>query len=239
MMEHGTIEASDLVERYLLGRLSPDERADFETHFIECPECLERLELGRRLRQGLREVAAEDRARWTLTLFGAWLLSRRRAFAGVLAVLVAAAVVLPWVVLEPRVSRLSEQRARLATELELALAPQVDEPVYTLSPERASPGEEPSTRITFGQRPEWVTLSLELPPFLEAELYRVRLDGRSDGPAWSSAPVRRDGVEPLALRLHSSWLADGTHVVAIDALPAGGEPRTVARFAFRVRRTES
>lgn len=59
-MDHGLIEQSGLVERYLLGQLLPEEREEFEDHYLDCPECLERLELTRRMRSGLAQVALEE-----------------------------------------------------------------------------------------------------------------------------------------------------------------------------------
>ena len=53
-MEHWYIEDNNLVDLYLLGRLSAEERMRFEQHFIDCPECLDWLERTSELRAGLR-----------------------------------------------------------------------------------------------------------------------------------------------------------------------------------------
>jgi Putative zinc-finger len=58
-MDHKHIEQFDLVSRYVMGRLAPEESARFEEHFIDCPECIDRLTLTRELRDGLRLMAVE------------------------------------------------------------------------------------------------------------------------------------------------------------------------------------
>lgn len=120
-MEHAHAEAHDLADAYLAGRLSEEERAVFEAHYFDCAACLERLEATEGLREGMRQVAAEDlagaaadRARLGLlaalaalsrgrrlalaaaflllaALPGLWLLGQKRALEGQLAAAVAGA----------------------------------------------------------------------------------------------------------------------------------------------------
>ena len=62
-MEHREIEADDITDRYLLGQLPAEERARFEQHFVDCSECLDRLEATADFRDGLKTVAAEEATR--------------------------------------------------------------------------------------------------------------------------------------------------------------------------------
>jgi hypothetical protein len=62
-MEHGYIEEHNLADHYLLGHLSAEQEAQFEAHLINCPECLDRLELTERFRRGLKLVMPQDAAR--------------------------------------------------------------------------------------------------------------------------------------------------------------------------------
>jgi hypothetical protein len=62
-MEHQYIEEQNIPDRYLMGKLPDEERARFEEHFIDCRECLARLETTEGFRGALRAVAAEDAAR--------------------------------------------------------------------------------------------------------------------------------------------------------------------------------
>jgi anti-sigma factor RsiW len=62
-MEHSYIEDHHIADRYLSGKLSIEERVRFEEHFVDCPECLDRLQTIDNFSAGLRTVAAEEAAR--------------------------------------------------------------------------------------------------------------------------------------------------------------------------------
>jgi len=62
-MEHEHIENNHIADRYLQGKLTPEEADRFEEHYLSCPECLGRLEVAERLQRGLKRAAAEDAAR--------------------------------------------------------------------------------------------------------------------------------------------------------------------------------
>lgn len=59
-MNHQTIEDEHVVQRYLLGKLPEEEKERFEEHYLDCPQCLDRLEEAEALHRGLRAVAAQD-----------------------------------------------------------------------------------------------------------------------------------------------------------------------------------
>ena len=246
-MDHVRIEDDNLIERYLLGQLAAAEVARFEDHYLDCPECLEKLEFSRRLRDGLKEVAAEDGAQLARTAVLAWLLRRGRAFQAGMVVALLTLAVLPLAFLAPQMARLSGESERLAGELARALSPQARTPVYSLSPERSGLREEPSTRITLRSAPEWVVLALQLPPFQSpfqsptstgAKGFRVRLFGAEAEPLWQSGPLEADASGRVTLSVHSTWLEAADYHLELDALAEEGETGPVARFAFRVRRGE-
>jgi hypothetical protein len=62
-MDHREIEEHNIPDRYLQGKLAADERTRFEEHFMECAECLERLEMTEDFRTQLRIVASEEAVR--------------------------------------------------------------------------------------------------------------------------------------------------------------------------------
>ena len=62
-MNHLQIEESNMVDRYLLGRLPAEEQSQFEEHFVDCQECLDRLETSASFRRGVKTVFAEDALR--------------------------------------------------------------------------------------------------------------------------------------------------------------------------------
>jgi Putative zinc-finger len=59
-MEHSYIEEHNIAERYLSGKLSPEERMRFEEHFLDCRQCLDRLEPTEDLRTSLKAIAVEE-----------------------------------------------------------------------------------------------------------------------------------------------------------------------------------
>jgi hypothetical protein len=61
-MDHQYIEGHNIPDRYLQKKLSPAERTRFEEHFVDCAECLDRLEMTEDLRGALRTVAADEAA---------------------------------------------------------------------------------------------------------------------------------------------------------------------------------
>jgi len=80
-VDHRYIEEADIADRYLLGRLPPEEQARFEEHFIDCQECLDRLEATRNFRGALKTAVAEDAARSSVYAQAgllAWLVRRSR-----------------------------------------------------------------------------------------------------------------------------------------------------------------
>jgi hypothetical protein len=62
-MEHSYIEEHNIADRYLSGKLSPEEQMRFEEHFVDCTQCLDRLEPTDDLRAGLKTIAAEEALR--------------------------------------------------------------------------------------------------------------------------------------------------------------------------------
>jgi|SRR6185436_1341537 len=56
-MDHPTIDADSTAERYVTGRLTPEEAVRFEEHYLDCPSCCARVEAAERLQRGLRRLA--------------------------------------------------------------------------------------------------------------------------------------------------------------------------------------
>jgi hypothetical protein len=243
-VDHLRIEEENVVEHYLMGRLAAPEAEAFEAHYVDCPQCLEQLELGRTLYLGLQEAAAEaaaeDGARTVVFhAFLAWWARQGRPLRVGLGAGLLAALLLPWVVLAPAVWRGRGQTARLAGELAEArgaLEPQGGTAVVVLGPERAGPTDEPSARITLGAAPEWVVLALEPPPAAGQPSYRVRLLEPAGTLLWESRPLVPDAAGRVTVGIHSSWLAGSAYVLALDELSMKKELRPVARYAFRVER---
>lgn len=90
-MDHPTIDSSNVAERYVTGRLPPEEAARFEEHYLDCPSCCARVEAAERLQRGLRRLAEEAAVR---VPSASWSRSPRLALAA--AALIAVALVPAW-----------------------------------------------------------------------------------------------------------------------------------------------
>lgn len=66
-MDHDKIRDNQYVERYVLNRMDDLLRAEFEDHFMTCPQCLQDLEETQLFVQGLRVVSDEVPHRSWLT----------------------------------------------------------------------------------------------------------------------------------------------------------------------------
>ncbi|MFY9821192.1 MAG: hypothetical protein WAM82_07410 [Thermoanaerobaculia bacterium] len=95
-MDHPTIDAGNVAERYVTGRLQPEEAASFEEHYLDCPACIARVEAAERLQRGLRRLAEEAAVRAPGPLRSTrWSRSPRLALAA--AALLAVALLPAWI----------------------------------------------------------------------------------------------------------------------------------------------
>ncbi|HYN20033.1 MAG TPA: zf-HC2 domain-containing protein [Thermoanaerobaculia bacterium] len=51
-MNHPDIEELQIADRYLKGKLPPEEAVRFEEHYLHCQECLDRLKLAESMERG-------------------------------------------------------------------------------------------------------------------------------------------------------------------------------------------
>jgi hypothetical protein len=248
-MDHRSIEDSDLVEAYVTGRLGAAERAGFEAHLVDCPDCLDRVEAAQGLDAGLRALApppvtapAEGRrSRWSAT--AGW----------ALAAAVAALLALGWGFSER--SRLeqaveTERAARSAAEArarELAQHPPAPaEPVAPVASRSLSPpGPVPVLTLVATRGASLPTLELrqdgpvvlsverESPPLFVR--YQVRLSREGGGAVLDGLfpPSSRDAV---ALAVNGSLLPAGTYALALEGETAAGRRVQLPGHRFRVVR---
>jgi hypothetical protein len=119
-MDHQYIEDHDILDGYLKEKLSAAERTRFEEHFVDCAECLGRLEMTEDFRGGLRTVAAERAATATASArlgLRAWLIGPGRGRQGALlaaAMLLLIALPSALLVIATGQARREVDRARLA-----------------------------------------------------------------------------------------------------------------------------
>jgi len=63
-MNHAEIEDLQIADRYLMGKLPPEEAVRFEEHYLYCQECLDRLEVAESIERGFKRAAGQDAARF-------------------------------------------------------------------------------------------------------------------------------------------------------------------------------
>jgi hypothetical protein len=261
-MDHAHYDESDTAERYVTGRLSAEERAGFEAHFVDCPHCLDRIEAAQGLREGIARAAVREESR--PLLFRMPRRSRPPAIA-----LALAASVLMLLGASLGLSLWTARRAETALEAEHTAAAQAKKQLAEaeqrlgaaeaaaeqerqarsaleaqLAKERrpqlavpvfaliATRGDEKET-LQLPPAPQWIVVSLERESPLRFDHYRVTLLSSDGKQLWQGEP-EPTSREQLALGLHSSLLPSGDYVVQLDGIGRGGALMRVARHAIRV-----
>jgi hypothetical protein len=228
-MNREYISEHNVVERYLMGRLSDEELAAFEERCLWDQEVLDELEAAERLREGLRDFdsgSAQSAPRGPLAR---WLLSPQWA--------VAASVLL--VVSLATTGQLLLTRSP-SSDVGLATAR-----VYSIEMTRGA--EEPSAIVHVGPADEWVVLlvypDMERHERFQASLYRA---GESRA-AWQAPDISVGTGESLAVTLPAALLTPGAYRLQvigmldsdIYSVQAGGSRATspgapVGEVHFRV-----
>lgn len=228
-LDHRELDEQLTIERYVAGRLSEEETARFEEHYLECPECLERLELAERFHRALSGVAAEEAALVVKRgLLAALVRLARSRAAPWLAAALLAVLILPAGLVWRRAVHLEE-------ELTAARRPRVNLPLVYLSPARSGPGEgAPDVRLRLTAEPRWIVLALE-PGGAPGAAYRATLADPGGETLWQSDAARADRAGTVVVSLPSSLLVPGDYRLALEPLPHAGEPAAPAvSFPFRV-----
>ena len=59
-MDRKYIEKHNVIERYVLNKLTPTERDEFEQFFLDDPQMLDEVESAKRFLEGLKSAAKRD-----------------------------------------------------------------------------------------------------------------------------------------------------------------------------------
>ena len=59
-MKHEDIIESNLMDKYVLGKLAANQEEEFEAHFVDCPECVEQLKISRSFINDLKHLAVQE-----------------------------------------------------------------------------------------------------------------------------------------------------------------------------------
>lgn len=257
-MDHQSIDAGNIAEHYVTGRLPPEEAARFEEHYLDCPSCCARVEAAERLQRGLRRLAeaAAVRAPGDSRSF-------RPRLALAAAALLAVALLPAWFELQ-EVQRLRSdlagaqaekgsadrltaiqgelqqtrrdlaaeagKREALAREMAADRQPQTDLPILPLTPVR---GGAPARSLKLPAKPGWVALWVE-PGDTEYPFYRATLSNEKGAVVFQASRLALNDLGALLITVHSTSLAPGAYRLDLDGLPGTGAPVPVGRFPLRL-----
>jgi len=59
-MNHDYIIKSEVIDQYVLGKLTADQVEEFEAHFVDCPECIDQLDISRSFILDLKGLAVQE-----------------------------------------------------------------------------------------------------------------------------------------------------------------------------------
>jgi len=267
-MNHQYINEFDIVERYLSRKLAEGETVEFEEHFIDCLECVGRLETTKAFADAVLENGR-----------GA---TSRKAFAvaaGVLSLIIIAAVVLTFAQLrsyraeadqarnastewerryeeERQVSaanskaqqeserELTEQVAQLKLDLEtekktlLKDNVQVNLPIFALSSTRG--GDSPAGPANELTIPRSSSTFVITFPLEEEQSYRGYTMTIVDS---KKELIWKGRVKPrgnaISMGFNSTRFHPGDYLLTLDGVARNGSISVVGKYSFRVRKTPS
>jgi hypothetical protein len=236
-MQHPEIESECLIDHYVRNTMPPAQRQAFEEHFLDCPQCIDQLEIASSLRQAIRESAVEAatvsrpvesparRDGW-LGWFG-WRWVQVGAFA-CLAVSAATSVVFFRQAQSAR-SELAGMQSDYARALEGATALASPPMLYVLGQSR---GSVESKEITLPRDRRWMVFSVEMGT-TQYPVYRATLTDGSGKQVWQQDQLQPASADAIAVTAPSNLLAPGAYTLTIET--SGGSHSTLARFPLRFR----
>jgi hypothetical protein len=261
-MEHANFEESDTAERYVTKRLSAEERARFEAHFVDCSRCLDRIEAAEGLREGIARAAVGEEPRPLPFRMP------RRSRPAAIALALAASLLLVLgasVALSLRTARRAEAALEAERAAEAQAKQQLADAEQRLSAAEAAARQEQQARsaleaqlakerrpqlavpvfaliTTRGDEketlrlppvPQWILLSLERESPARFDRYQVTVMSPDGRQLWQGE-VQPTSREQLAVGLHSSLLPPSDYVIQVDGIGRARTPVRVARHAVRV-----
>jgi len=254
-MDHDSIQGNQVPDRYLMGKLSAEERIRFEEHFLDCPICLEHLEALEGLRDGLRELSTRRNATAKPERHALVRLFRAPRAAALLAAACLVLAVLPSAFFFGALHRTRSEledaqrasdeaqrdRAALTRALERERAAGASVPggvaplaasVFTLNLTRGSGTEEPDNRIVLRDPREWVIFLVDRPGPPRFESYRARISTTDRRPVGDPLTAGAASGEMLAIGLPPGLLVAGDYLLTVEGLGTG-PARALATYRLR------
>ena len=221
-MQHSEIERDSLIDRYVRNTLRGAERQSFEEHFLDCPQCLEQLEIASSLRQAIRESAVEAvaappaaRRRWYVL---GWL---QAAAAACLVITIATSIVFFEQMRHAR-RELAGAQIELASARGLASSPEV----FVLGQSR---GGSEVKEIALPREPRWMVFSIEMDT-TQFPSYRAILTDSNGKEIWQQQGIQPGSPDAIGVTVPSNLVAPGFYALTIEPASLAGARSTLNRF---------
>jgi hypothetical protein len=229
-MDHQQIAEADIIDRYLIENLHPELEAEFEAHFLACPECIAELESSRQTVSLLREAHA---GRYVAS--GQKHPKPRRDFWIPLPAL-GMALALGAIAIFISANRMPQapngQTVTPGRPLPVASQPSLT--VVQLESNRS--GEGPTQAISAAAAAQAFRLRLYLRGVPAYEQYSMRIVSDSGELVWSREGIENRQADWLEAPVNGAHLEPGVYWVRLFGLLTGTEPVLLREYALTVGR---
>ncbi len=237
-MNASFVEQHQVIDRYLLGKLSAQQTDEFEVLCLHDQDVLEQLELSEKMLAGFRRAdeqnilqdiqfkSLEDEPAQLSLAQGEVKSAAARKFP-TWSYATAASLIIG-VCLVSSITVFSQRDASSS-----AFEPQINTPIFELARTRSA-AAEPDYIVRISDQPEWMVLAMDLGQ-VDYDRYRATLLDQDKTVVWQS-----DGLEPnyqdaLTLSLNSAKLEEGNYLVKIEGLAGTDDSVRVGEYGFRVQ----
>ncbi len=219
-MTHLHVEQQDIVERYLMNQLPPELRAEFEEHYIACPDCVEDLEWSERWLRAARKQLGADGGHTGRP-------ERRFSIPALTWGFVAAGSALAlylWVG-RHHIAQQPAAKQEIARNSAAASIPTVELQTY-----RNGRGEQAPIAVSAARA---FRLRLDLRGLESYKKYLVQIVGETGEMVWSSQQAAATGYW-LETTVENAPLKAGGYWVRVFGVRAGAEPELLREYALAV-----
>lgn len=231
-MDRRYIEENQIIDRYLMNKLSDEETETFEQFFLEDLELVQEIEFRKHFIRGLRKAdrtgllqSDDDQS----SSIWQWLPLMRPSFPAVAAISVA--ILLMVAALQySQIARLQMVNEEQLNQIGQLMVPQANTLLVPLGLTRGvTTRDEPVVRVHLSPAVEQVILALDIDP-LSFDNYRLSLDREGAGQLWSSD----SDSAPPAVVLPAELLVPGDYYLQVYGARSGEDLAPVAQFSFTV-----
>lgn len=242
-MNANYVEQNQIIDRYLLGKLSEEQADEFEVLCLHDQNVLDQLELSEKMLHGFQRADEQNilpviapqpivQNSSHRPLQGA----RHAAAARVFPMwnYATAASVFLGICLLSTITVFSQRQAPSTFE------PQINTPIFELTRTRSA-SAEPDYIVRISPKPEWMVLSMDLGEGqvdYDSALYRAILLDQDSSVVWQGDGLEASHMGSLTLSLNSAKLAVGNYKVKIERLAGANSPVRVAEYAFQAKLRE-